>query len=538
MAALRTHLSLLESSAIKHGSLPALKIPSNDSSGAIWKDVTFSQLHKDVETCARYWAHELSSKGWERHSVVGIWLKGTTYSDLLQILGISRAGFTPQLMSIRMPNPLVVYEILHRAGAVALIADRSFASLLMDSPFPVFFSPDLSARGLDALPELPPLTPSLDPDHTMMIFHTSGSTSGSPKLVPLSVKWIDFAITKTNQVKVPLPSEKQQVVSAGGSFCHMASYLLLLAYFDRGGCIIVPTQMPYSSHELQQMVSQCGLTMLNIFTSFLSKFFDESRQDPALLITLKGIEDIYCSGLPLSSDAENWAWKQDIRLTNSFACTEVGITMLSKGFDENNQLSVQPLDGTGYEFVPISDDEDSPDQTLVELVVPPASADCPDVSLRNAETGKFHTGDLFEEVLPGRYLGRGRTDDWIKMEGAFRCDTSSIEANAMQTCGKDLIEAAVVIGSERPTPVLIVEPRDVDGAPMAESANEPLKKEILQRIKPFSDRCYLHERIDDVRCILVAPRGSLPRTATKGNIRKKLVEREYQAQLDQIFSTS
>ena len=90
-----------------------------------------------------------------------------------------------------------------------------------------------------------------------------------------------------------------------------------------------------------------------------------------------------------------------------------------------------PLEGTSYGFFPIeSDDEPSASTAayqsstgrLLELVILSESDDCPDVSLRNAD-GHFHTGDLFLEVEAGKYLSRGRKDDWIKSENSLRCDT-------------------------------------------------------------------------------------------------------------------
>ena len=38
--------------------------------------------------------------------------------------------------------------------------------------------------------------------------------------------------------------------------------------------------------------------------------------------------------------------------------------------------------------------------------------------------------------------------------------------------------------------------------------------------------------------IVIVPRQSLPRTATKGNIRRKAVEEAYKTEIDRIFSFS
>ena len=83
-----------------------------------------------------------------------------------------------------------------------------------------------------------------------------------------------------------------------------------------------------------------------------------------------------------------------------------------------------PLEGTSYGFFPFEFDNEPSTSTdqLLELVVFSKSSDCPDVSLRSAD-GHFHTGDLFLEVEAGKYLSRGRRDDWIKSENCLRCDT-------------------------------------------------------------------------------------------------------------------
>ena len=99
--------------------------------------------------------------------------------------------------------------------------------------------------------------------------------------------------------------------------------------------------------------------------------------------------------------------------------------MLSIGGSGNDAPLLRPLDGVSYEFVPVDSDESEGHQStarLLELVVRSDSPDCPDSSRRSAD-GHFHTGDLFQEPLPGCYVFRGRDDDWIKSENSLRCDT-------------------------------------------------------------------------------------------------------------------
>jgi hypothetical protein len=65
-----------------------------------------------------------------------------------------------------------------------------------------------------------------------------------------------------------------------------------------------------------------------------------------------------------------------------------------------------------------------------------------------------------------------------------------------------------------------------------------MRRDILRRIRKFHSRLYLHERISSIKNIVIVNRGELPRTATKGNIRRKATEDTYKAKLDEIFANA
>ena len=204
--------------------------------------------------------------------------------------------------------------------------------------------------------------------------------------------------------------------------------------------------------------------------------------------------------------------------------------LLSGGHDRNPAL-LQALPGTSYRFVPIDlAEEEGVHQSnacLRELVVLADSPDCPGV-LRHAD-GHFHTGDLFQQVYPGWYIFRGRDDDWIKSESSLRCDTKAIEDNTQLMCGNIICEC-VVVGTGRPSPVMFIEPA-VD---MVDQ--NKLKRAIIRKTRRFHSRRYLHECIISSDMIIVVPRHTLPRTPTKGNIRRKAVEEAYKTEIDKIFN--
>jgi len=129
-------------------------------------------------------------------------LSGMTYVDVLHIYGLTRAGYIPQLLSIRLPNPDVVYELLSKAHARALIVDPSFEGLLKSCPTPTHRAAT-AVYDIDSHDMPLPSLPTLKESDTVFIFHTSGSTSGIPTLVPCCLSWLDSAITKSHQISKP-----------------------------------------------------------------------------------------------------------------------------------------------------------------------------------------------------------------------------------------------------------------------------------------------------------------------------------------------
>jgi len=207
----------------------------------------------------------------------------------------------------------------------------------------------------------------------------------------------------------------------------------------------------------------------------------------------------------------------------------MGAMLISREHEKNPAL-LRPLPGTSYRFDPIVTEQEGVHQSnaaLYELVILSDSPDCPSTHLRQTD-GHFHTGDLFQQVVPGWWVSRGRDDDWIKSETSLRCDTKAVEDNARAMC-PGLIAECIVVGSGRPSPVMFIEPAvDMD--------HNKLKKEILRKTRHFHSRRYLHERVTCADMIVIVPRHTLPRTATKGNIRRKAVEDTFKTEIDRIFT--
>ncbi|KAG6911882.1 hypothetical protein DXG01_000129 [Tephrocybe rancida] len=526
----QSHLTVLESTASRCPLAVVFKTPRIDPTyGQVesWNSITYAQFLGDVERHARFWARTFANDGIPTRSVVGLWIGGFTYTDVLHIYGISRAGYIPQLFSLRLPNPAVIYELLQRANAKALVHEATFASALSECPVPLHLAVPAETTYEEPLPPIQ----AVNEDDIAVIFHTSGSTSGSPKLVRCSYRWLDSAVHKSYQTSKPRYSQAQDVTVWMGSMCHIGQTFMLIGSLQHGSCVIQPTEIGFSSEELKHMIAFGGLNRLNQFAAFLANHLRQSRNDAKILSMLAGLDEVLYSGLPLPRDEEEWAYKNGIPLRNLFGSTECGAMLLSVGGNGRSAPLLRPLEGVDYAFRPVGPEPENAHQStarLMELVILASSGDCPSVDLRHPD-GDFHTGDLFQEPAPGLYVFRGRDDDWIKSENSLRCDTKAIEDNVRATCGK-LIAECVVVGSGRPSPVMFIEPAvDMD--------HNKLKKDIIRKTRHFHERRYLHERITSANMIVIVAPQTLPRTTTKGNIRRKAVEEAFKDQLDLIYGT-
>jgi len=128
---------------------------------------------------------------------------------VLHIYGISRAGYIPQLFSLRLPNPGVIYELMRKAGASALIYDATFEYMLGNCQVPKHCA--LQSNHVEDVSELLPSIWDFRQEDIVFIFHTSGSTSGSPKLVPMNYRWLNSVVIKSNYISMPQSPDRQDV---------------------------------------------------------------------------------------------------------------------------------------------------------------------------------------------------------------------------------------------------------------------------------------------------------------------------------------
>ncbi|KAF5344416.1 hypothetical protein D9758_015473 [Tetrapyrgos nigripes] len=388
--------------------------------------VTYSQFLKDVQSFAMYWSDVLSKNGVTAREVVTLFLKGYTYMDVLHIYGLSRAGYIPQPLTL-VPTATFITQLLQESGSKAVIYE----------PFYAVTSAELDIRKFETLSSVPSLSVSdivlpealdVQAEDIAIFFHTSGSTSGKPKIVPGTDRWLDGLTRKsTHTISKPI-AHSPLVFSWLGSVCHMGQFASLVRVIGTGSAIVQPIDSSNSPSDLIKLIPTAAITNISLFPVALMQLLRRARVDEELKKILVSLHGVSYSGGSLPREDEQWASANGINLINIYATTEcAGLLMASEGsrFSSHNALRLIDCPGVEYSFSLLESGAEKAEnghEDIKELVILPESIDFPHPSLRSAD-GVFHTGDLFREVLPSYYINCGRDDDWIKMANAARCDT-------------------------------------------------------------------------------------------------------------------
>ncbi|TCD63101.1 hypothetical protein EIP91_006005 [Steccherinum ochraceum] len=508
-----------------------------------WDTITYADFASDMERSAAYWSTKLGDGGMRPQQVVGLWISGSHYEDLVLVYAVCRAGFVPEVFSSSFQDQgaPVLQELLNKTGGQALLFDPQYSEAVKGITVPCIPIPEM--RTIPPSPSSLPSLPDVDEADKAMIFHTSGTTSGKPKPVPESHRWLrcqrDIQWSGSWQGEF----EGQDVFNNIGIFANVGTATTINYLTLSGQCLAQTSRSDFGRDELLALVHECGLNRMFLYVPWFTNLLDIARKDEVVLNALKGMRQICYTGASLNPEQEAWIMKEKIPATAMYASTEIAPSLVSD-LDKLNKLPLmRVLPGLTLKFVETGglrpNDVDSGSDSrsgggeLLELFVPITSPNCPHPDIRNRPDGHY-TGDLFEEVEEGYYAFRGRSDDWIRTgPDLLFCDTKSIEDTVMLKCA-DLVKTCTVVGHYKPALILFVEPQP--GAAVTTPSEETaLKDRILGCMTKFNARLFSHERIADINHIVIVPTGSLDRGGEKSSIRRKTVEEKNKETLDTIY---
>ncbi|KAG6833313.1 hypothetical protein H0H87_008945 [Tephrocybe sp. NHM501043] len=512
-------------SLVDHSERPLFKQYVESAGSPSWTSISYHEFLSHLNSSAGYWQRHLGELGVQKSDVVGIWILGSQYIDLLHIYALIRAGYVPQIFHAGwVPvGSSVVNESLRACDGKALIYDPCLTENIQAITIPTCSIPDLNSTPDVPASELGDL-PEAEDDDVAMIFHTSGTTSGRPKPVPQTHRWL------FSQSKVNWPGAWQSEAKTQKCFNNLGSFGYVGTgtggFIIVGQCIVQTSKPDFDANEFMALVHTQGLNNLLLFGVWLSNLLTVAKTNPDVLEALRSMQQISFTGEALNPEDARWVVEHNLPVT-------VTISLVSDLGDPENMLSLRLIEGMGCQLIPvpsngIEDEGREGNRRVFDMFIPASADNCPHPTIRNRPNGHI-TGDLFEEVRPGYYIFRESIEDNIKLKCA------------------DLVSNCVVVGSGRPALVLFVES-------LSDRVEDPIhqKAEILKRTAAFNEKLYTHERIDSRSRVVIVSPGSLPRTKEKGNIRYALVllkvpqlmtlgrrnevEKMYANVLDEIYS--
>ncbi|GJJ09090.1 hypothetical protein Clacol_003312 [Clathrus columnatus] len=531
------HLTAIDKATRTKPENIAFKVPADGKSG--WRDITYEEFWDNVTQLAVYWLKRLDSfflTGRERKAkVVGLWMTGETYTDVLHMFSLQRAGYCSRLTWTYIKDLDLVRSQFEEAGAKVVVCDTNCVqgweqldkAGIKVVPFLTYKEIlELAGRFSSTvdLSVLPHLDWNGNGDDILFITQSSGSSSGRPKVIPFTRGWMD-----ANAQKCQIDEQRTPVVLRNGSFCNAAQILRALRTFLYADCIVLTPKLGWEANELTNMIVQCNVTNIVLYPTLVDDILEKAKTSPLLAETLRTLRNITFVGGPLGARALENAKDTGVRIACEFGSTEVGLTM---GFEHvlRGPRLLKLYRKFDYEFISFQD-RNGANTKLYELVVLPTSPDCPVPTLRDPIDGKYHTKDLFEIVGDG-YIFRGRTNDSFILANAALCDARYIEDRVAYLC-HDLLSSFVVIGQGRPCPALLAEPRDESNI-----TSITFRRTLLTRLEPLNSpkvMGYQHDRIKP-EYVITLPKGSLPLSPGKGAVVRSKAELMFKETLDEVYA--
>ncbi|KAJ6449682.1 hypothetical protein C8R45DRAFT_1224351 [Mycena sanguinolenta] len=407
----QTHFDILTSRISIHAERPfykPLKRNMNADGSPTWTNITYAELGKDIDALAFHLRRRLRRAGVPDRAVVGVQFPGFSYSDVVHMYALCRAGYVPDMLIISVTNPELMVEMLRENDAKALL---HASNLELPGDCGIFsLTPVADFEALESNTDLPS-TPEYNATDMAFINRTSGSTT-KPKAVVCTNKWFESVYASWTSVWIPAEEGEPLAGRVYSSRKRLSAFRISCAQ---------------CRHSFRWSVYSHigGLNRMNTFAPLLIPHFMAAQAqlksgDDSILKVLRNMRSIVYGGMPMLPMFEDWAFENKIPLMNSPGTTEAGPLLHSHL--GHHPYHMVPFNGIDVAFEPQAKSSADEEQLFALAVLPtspniPSKASC-------SENGKFYTGDLFSRNEDGTYSHPGRDDDWIKVGNAYLIDAN------------------------------------------------------------------------------------------------------------------
>lgn len=253
-----------------------------------------------------------------------------TYQEVVHLFALVHAKYVPQLLNLKIRATQTAENHFRQSGTTYVIYAPTAPIEQLGNHFQVHEMVDI-----EQLPKSHDEATYLETpveengDDVLMIYHTSGSTSGRPKLVPFSRKWLD---ANARNPTPGLPNGKEIGIAINGishlsqlaskkSFFFRQHVLIhtffnqvSLKQFENGACIVLMPWLEFTVSELLQIITECNVNALYQLTPILSQTIREAMTNVRLTVALQSLDFIVYGGSIFGDSEREWAMEKGITL--------------------------------------------------------------------------------------------------------------------------------------------------------------------------------------------------------------------------------
>ncbi|KAI8139176.1 hypothetical protein BJV82DRAFT_660202 [Fennellomyces sp. T-0311] len=495
-----------------------------------FKSMTYGQLHCLASSLAKQWAPLLQAG----IDTVGL-LAESSIHYLIATLAILKLDVTLTVLSPTNTIPANV-DLLTKTGCGLLFATEKYSKIAeacaaqVPEQCEIKVMEPLNFDDLDTFKggyTRHKTTTSLDSEKTVIILHTSGTTS-LPKPIRLSNRYMIIL------GQIPPGGLKDNGLSFGSSdvilplvplhhIFGVSSYFMPMLY---GASSLMFGQLPPSSRDIAVGIKAFNVSLLCCTPFMLNQMaqYIETTQESDILRKTKAC---IVGGASLSKPVGDFLCSKGLRIGNGYGSTETMGVVMSDITDHPKRWYIGKINDfvkPYCEWEPV--DEDS---GIYHLVVK-ANCPCLATGVGNRENGDYATNDLFvrDKAKPGYWLYVGRRDNMLAMENGKK--TNPIPMENIISDAK-IVRRCSVIGEGRQCTAALVE-LEMDQA--IQYCPEEMISQVQEAVELANKAVPTHSRIFPSLVYILPLNKQLP-TTSKGTVIRKQVIKQYENQIEKMY---